>query len=61
MHKFDTRLSSTCQLPGGQSRLLCPTRLRTICERVVYRHGAMLLILRVRMGNIARRFRPHGG
>ena len=31
------------------------------CERVVYRHGAILLILRVRNGFSTRRFRPHGG
>ena len=30
------------------------------CERVVYRHGAMLLILRVRSGFSTRWFRPHG-
>ena len=31
------------------------------CERVVCRHGAILLNLRVRIGFSARRFRPHGG
>ena len=35
--------------------------LCTLCERVVYRHGPILLILRVRSGFSTRRFRPHGG
>ena len=30
------------------------------CERVVSRHRALLLILRVRRGSCTRRFRPHG-
>ena len=30
------------------------------CERVLYRHRAILLILRVRRGSCTRRFRPHG-
>ena len=31
------------------------------CERVVYRHRAILLIQRVRSGFSTRRFRPRGG
>ena len=32
-----------------------------LSEKVVHRHGAILVILRVRSGFSARRFRPHGG
>ena len=37
------------------------TRDHILCEKVVYRHGAILLILQVRIGFTARRNRPHGG
>ena len=35
-------------------------RLTTVCERVVYRHGAILLIVRECSGLFPRRFRPRG-
>ena len=63
----DPRLTSetTLFLQAPLSLLKTPPRsLATgcylFCERVVYRHGAMLLILRVRRGYHARRLRPHG-
>ena len=34
---------------------------RSLCERVLYRHGAILLFLHVRMEFSTRRFRPNGG
>ena len=47
------------QCRGASSGVVCDGLCT--CERVVYRHGAILLILRVRRGFSTRWFRPHGG
>ena len=68
-HKFDGSVSYQRIHPGSRCRSLWVVEAVELvvelvglitCERVVYRHKAMLLILRMHIGFSARRSRPQG-